>query len=175
MERQDGRDPMQTPIKTLEELFYQKIMLYQELADCLDQEREFLVKTDMDALWEISDKKQAIVTHIESVRGKILSTLSEASIDHGMNAGSFSLAKVLSLIPSEARAPFRKANLSLANLKAETRQRSQENKLFVEQSLDFLDELIGILTNTGKKNEVYSKGQVLPNKAQGNLLLHREV
>lgn len=166
---------MQTPIQTLEDLFYEKIMLYQELVDCLSQEKDFLIKTDIDALWEISDKKLAVVKRIESVRGKILSTLSDASIDHGMDVTSFSLTSLLSLIPREARSPFRKAHLSLVGLKAEIRQRSQENKVFVEQSLDFLDELIGILTNAGGTNDVYTKGRILPNKTQGPVLLHREV
>jgi hypothetical protein len=92
-----------------------------------------------------------------------------------MDGASFSLTTVLSLIPKEQRERFRKPYLTLVNLKAETRQRSQENKRFVEKSLDFLDELIGILADAGKSNHTYTNGGVSSNTNQANLLLHKEV
>jgi len=165
---------METKIQALEDLFYEKIMLYQELVECLEEERDYLVKTNMDALWEVSDRKQSLVLRIEAVREKMLATLTEASIRHQMD-GPFSLTTVLSLIPHGDRDRFRKPYLSLVKLKAETRQRSQENKRFVEKSLDFLDELIGILAKAGGSNDVYTNGGVSSKRSQANLLLHREV
>lgn len=167
--------PMETKFQTLEDLFYKKIMLYQELIEYLEKERGLLVQTDMDALWEISDKKQSIVPRIEALQEKILSTLAEVPIDHQMDGRSFSLTTVLSLIPHGYRERFRKPYLSLVKLKAETRQRSQENKRFVEKSLDFLDELIGILANAGGSNNTYTNGRVSSNRSHTNLLLHKEV
>ncbi len=166
---------MQTPMQTLEELFYDKIALYQELVDCLETERKTLIEVDIDTLWEISDRKQAIVCRIEAVRGEILKTLSQASVDHGMDLSTFSLAVVLSLIPHEDRGPFRAAYTTLVSLKTRTRHGSQENKLFVEQSLDFLDELMGIFTRPDRQNETYTNGEIPPNRAQNNLFLHTEV
>ena len=166
---------MESAIKTLEALFYEKIMVYQELVECLTHEGEVLAKTDIDALWEISDKKQSIVSRMEDLRGKILTTLSEAGIDHGLNVSSFDLTHVFSLIPLTHRQGFGKAFSSLVNLKAEIRRRSQENKLFVEECLEFLDELVGILANTGKSSDLYSNNQLSKGKGQANLLLHREV
>lgn len=166
---------MKAPIKTLEDLFYEKIMLYQDLVECLKQEREFLIKTDMDALWEISDKKQSIVPRIEAVREKALAALSEASIDHGMYVSSFSLATVLSLIPPVERKRFKKAYLSLVRLKTETRQRSRENKQFIEQSLDFLDQLISIIANGHTAEPLYNGCGSLDSNGPANLLLTREV
>jgi len=175
MEFQKKGQPMETKIQTLEELFYKQIMLYQELIECLEDERGFLVETDMDALWEISDRKQSIVPRIEAIQEKMLSTLSEASVDHQMDGPSFSLTTVLSLIPHGYRERFRKPYLSLVKLKAETRQRSQENKRFVEKSLDFLDELIGILANSGGSNNTYTNGRGSSNRSQATRLLHKEV
>lgn len=166
---------MKTTIETLENLFHEKILLYQDLVECLKRERDCLTKTDIDGLWEIADQKQSAVSRIESVRGKILSVLSEAAIDHRMDAVSFDLACVYSLVSGMHAERIKTAYLSLVALKGEIRQRSQENKVFIKESLDFLDELIGIIAGTDKQNAVYDNGRVSRKKDQANLLLHREV
>ncbi len=38
---------METALNTLKDLFHEKIMLYQELVECLKQERELLIETNM--------------------------------------------------------------------------------------------------------------------------------
>ena len=92
-----------------------------------------------------------------------------------MDAVSFDLACVYSLIPSMHAERIKTAYLSLVNLKGEIQRRSQENRLFIEEYLSFLDELIGIIAGTGKQNAVYDNGRVSRKKDQANLLLHREV
>ncbi len=166
---------MQTSIQTLENLFHEKILLYQDLMECMKKEREVLINTDTDALWEIADEKQVVASRIEAVRDKILSALSEAAIDHRMDAVSFDLARVYSLIPRPHRERFKKPQLSLVNLKDEIRRRSQENRVLIEECLSFLDELIGIIADTGKQNAVYDNGRSSRKKVQANLLLHKEV
>ncbi len=166
---------MQTQIKILENLFYDKILLYQELVECLKEEREYLTEADMDILWEVSAKKQDIVLRIETIREKIIEMLSGVCIDHGMDLSSFSLSEALSFVPAQYRLQLRKLYLTLANLKEETRQRSLENKNFVKKSLDFLDELLGILTNASKDGTLYDGQGSLSGKSATNLLLHREV
>jgi hypothetical protein len=166
---------MKTKIEIVKKLFYEKIMLYRDLLECLKRERELLVRTDIDALWEVSDSKQSIAARIGAVRGEILKALSEAAIDHDMELSSFRLSTVLSLIPSRDREGFKKPHMSLVNLKSEIRQRSQENKLFIEHSLAFLDELITIIANTDKAQPLYDKGGCLDSKGHKSLLLHREV
>ena len=166
---------MQTAIQTLEDLFHEKILLYRDLVECLKKERDVLIKTDIDALWEIADEKHVIVSCIEAVRGKILTVLSQTAIDHRMDAVSFDLARVYSLISSVHREQLKKAYLSLVSLKGEIQGRSQENRLFIEACLNFLDELIGIIADTGKQNAVYDNGGTSRHQNQANLLLHREV
>ena len=162
-------------MENLKNLFYEKIMLYRDLLECLKRERELLVRTDVDALWEVSDRKQAIGARIGAVRGEILKALAGAGIDHDMDSASFRLSTVLSLISSRERMGFKKPYMALVSLKNEIRQRSQENKLFIEQSLAFLDELITVIANTDKAAPLYDKGGCLNNKGHHHLLLHREV
>ncbi|MBW2600402.1 MAG: hypothetical protein JRD47_00510, partial [Deltaproteobacteria bacterium] len=60
-------------------------------------------------------------------------------------------------------------------LKTETRQLSRENKVFVEQSLDFLDELITVIAGSSSKKCLYDGGGSLNGKGHSSLLLYREV
>jgi flagellar biosynthesis/type III secretory pathway chaperone len=166
---------MQTQIQILKDLFYKKIMLYRDLVECLKRERHLLIKTDIDALWEISDHKQSIGARIAAVRAEMLQALSEAGIEHDMDASSFRLSMVLSLIPGRDRVQFKKAYMSLVSLEGEVRQRSRDNKLFIEQSLAFLDELVTIIANTNKAEPLYDGAGCLDSKGHKNLLLHREV
>jgi hypothetical protein len=166
---------MQTQIKMLENFFYDKILLYQELVEYLKKERDYLTKTDMDVLWEISAKKQDIVFRIETIREKILAALTELSVEHGMDVSSFSLAKVVSLIPSTQRVGLRKIYLTLVGLKTQTRQLSAENKVFIEESLDFLDEIMSIIAGFRAGNSLYDGGGVVKTKGHSNLLFCREV
>ena len=166
---------METAIQTLGDIFYEKTLLYQELVECLKKERDILVNTDIDALWEIADEKHSIVSCIETVRGKILTALSEASIDHRMDGASFDLAHVYSLVPRVHGERLKKSYLSLVSLKGEIQRRSQENRLFIEDCLNFLDDLIGTIANTGEQEFAYDNGRVSARKGQANLLLHKEV
>jgi flagellar biosynthesis/type III secretory pathway chaperone len=166
---------MQPPIEILKNLFYDKIMLYRDLVELLRRERDLLIRTDIDALWEVSDRKQSIVGRIGALRGEILNALSAAAVDHDMDVSSFRLSTVLSLIPGRDRLGFKKPYLCLVGLKSETRKRSQENKLFIEQSLAFLDELITVIANTDKAESLYDEGGCINSKGHKNLLLHREV
>jgi flagellar biosynthesis/type III secretory pathway chaperone len=166
---------MQTAIQTLENLFHEKILLYQDLVGCLKKERDVLINTDMDALWEIADEKQSIVARIETVRNKILTALSKAAIVHRTDAVSFDLAHVYSLIPRTQRERIKKPYFSIVRLKGEIQRHSRENRLFIEECLNFLDELMGIIADTGKQGAVYDNRRSSRSKDHANLLLHREV
>jgi len=166
---------METVLNNLENLFHEKIMLYQELVESLERERTLLMATDMDGLWSISEKKQDLVLRIEMVRRRILETLAEASIDYDMDQSTFSLSNVVALTPHSGRNRLRKAYLSIVNLKNETKQKSIENKKLVEQSLDFLDELISIIASTDTRKTGYNKRGGLNSGGPANLLLSREV
>lgn len=160
---------------SLETLFFQKIMLYKDLVGCLEREREVLVRTDMEALWEIADEKQQIAVRIEAMQKKMTLALIEMKLAD-TTVGVLDHARVYRLIPRVERERFRKSHLSLLNLKSDVRKRTEENRFFVEECLDFLDELIGIFTKGGPYEDSYGKQGRLPNRPGArNLLLHKEV
>ena len=167
---------MDSQVKIIEQLLYDKILLYQELVESLKAEQGYLTRADVDALWEVSARKRGLVSAIESVRVKILRALSDISTEHGPEASSFSLSAVMSQIAYAERSLLRKPYLTLVGLKTQTRELSAENKVFIEESLAFLDEIIGVIAGSRDDNSLYDGGgAVRAKKGHSNLLFCREV
>ncbi len=165
---------MEMSVNKIEALFHKKIEVYQELIDIFTQERKSLDKADMESLWAFSDKKQSLATRITEIRMGILSQITKAGISHDMNATTFHTPKIISLLPKKLGRKLHKIYVSLISIKNNVRSLSEENKKFVEDYLNILDELMGILTNAGKPKPVYDNKSNCNNGKRTNLLLHRE-
>jgi hypothetical protein len=164
---------MNVPGLTIEALFHEKILLYRDLIEILKREKESIVNIDVDALWKISDKKQRIASNLEGIRRKILDRLTEASLPHDMDTVTFQTGKILSLLPIDMRNRIRQAHVTLVSLENDARKRLEENSAFVGEYLAVLDELIGIVTDTGSPKPVYGKSRC-PQRTAANLLVHRK-
>jgi len=158
----------------LENLFHEKLFLYRDLLEILKKEREYILATDVDSLWWVSKKKQEIAEKIEGLRREVLAILAEGSIEHHMDDSSFQMSRILPFVPEEIGLGLKKLNLSLTALKSEIKNRVKENKHLVEECLEVLDELIGIIAGAGRKESVYDNGRPAA-KIKTNLLLHKEV
>lgn len=158
---------------TIETLFHEKLMLYRELVETLKEEKERIIHADVDALWRVSEKKQAIVGHIEDVRGQILDALTRLGICHEMNGLNYQASRVMSLLPLEQKKQLSGAHFSLTTLKEEINSISRDNKHYIESYLSMLDDLIAILTGGGNQPLTYSKSQKAA--IAGPRVLHREV
>jgi len=164
---------MKNPVSTIDDLFHEKIMLYRDLLDALSQEREIIKQIDVDALWKVSEQKQKIASKIAGVRLKILDGLTEASLPHGMEPETFQAGKILSLLPKDVSDRIQNVNVTLASLKSEVYSMAEENKGLVGDYLAVLDELIGVITDTGSSTSVYDKSRS-PERTAANMILHRE-
>lgn len=87
--------------QNLENLIYEKIILYNDLLHCLERERETLIKIDMDNLWDISKEKEEICSKINAVRQEIISTLGLK-----MDPKDFLPSRILDVIPKARRSRF---------------------------------------------------------------------
>ena len=158
----------------IENMYHKKILLYQDLLDVLNQERQSIKEIDVDMLWKVSDKKQEITNKIGDLRQTILDEITGFSTSHGMDISTFKTAEILSLLPNDLADRLRKAHLTLVSLKAEVKMRLDENKKSVGEYLEVLDELIGIITDAGEPKPLYGKTRC-PEKMTTHLFLHREV
>ncbi len=161
---------METPnVRLIEKLFYKKIMLYHDLLYCFKHERESLVSLDLDKLWSISKEKEEICAKINTAKQEIV-----AALDLRENQKTFELNRTMDLIPAESRAEFQKLYLRLIKLKSEIEVFRKENMAFVNDSLQFLDEIIGIITGADESGIMYND-KCHFNKSGAPVLLSREV
>ncbi len=167
---------MEKKMRGLEEIFENKIMLYQDLSIILEKEKECLPSGDIELLWSLSDKKHSIITQITEQRMKILGILCEAGISHDMNSTTFKLSRLLHLLPPDTTNRLRQYNVPLMKIKDQINFMARENRRFVEEYLEVLDEMIGIITNAGKCLPVYgSNMHGAAKKEKTNLFIHQEV
>ena len=165
---------MATPVSDIRNLFNEKISLYRELLECLEQEKEILKKPDVNLLWNISSRKHGLAAKIESARRGILNALTNASIHHDMNVVTFRISKILKLLPDTVSENLKQVHVTLVGIKEEIHGLAKESKRFVEGYLEIINDLIGVLANQGKNKAVYGEHpSQIPERT--NLFLHKEV
>ena len=157
-----------TVMQSLERLLHKKIMLYYDLLRCFNQERESLITIDLDKLWAISREKEEICAKIKSVRQEII-----AVVNPEIEEKFFILNQILDLIPGKERNELQKLHLTLAKLKGEIEALRKENMLFIDDSLQFLDEMISIITGESRSKIMYDN-KCHVSKSAANILLSRE-
>jgi len=161
---------MEAPIVALiEKNFYEKIMLYNDLLHCFRQESESLLNIDLDKLWGISKEKEEICANISTARHNVM-----AAVGMQGDQKSFDLNRIMDLIPRECKAEFQKLYLRLIKLKSEIEVLRKENMIFVNNSLQFLDEIMAIITGESGSGMNYND-KCHVSKSGSHLFLNREV
>ena len=155
-------------VQLLEGLFHKKIILSNDLLHCLKKESESLINIDLDSLWTISKEKEDICSKIESIREQIVSALNQ-TIDQRFLTSH----QILELLPEEHKATFRKLFQTLLKLKGEIEVIRKENMIFIDDSLQFLDEMMSILTGKTKTKILYND-KCHWSRSGTNVLLSRE-
>ena len=166
---------MESSAVRIRALFHEKILLYQELVAILQEEKKSLRETDVDALWNFTERKQAIAGEIEKLRVRVLSLLDDLGVDHGMTGASFKVERVIKLLPEAAESDLKEELVALSRFKVQVRDLSRGNKAFVEEYLKVLDEMIVIITNAGNQDTGYTRSCASEPTRKANLLLHKEV
>jgi len=156
-------------VRLIEKLFYKKIMLYNDLLHCFKAERESLISINLDKLWKISKEKEDICANINAARQEII-----AAVDLQEDQESFELNRTMDLIPGESRAEFQKLYLRLIKLKSEIEVFRKENMAFVNDSLQFLDDIIAIITGADGSEAMYNE-KCHFSKSESHVFLSREV
>ena len=155
-------------IHSLEKLFFKKIMLYHDLLDCFNKERKSLITIDLDNLWSISNEKEEICLKIKSIQQEIISI-----INPEIDQKPFNLRQTLNMIPEDKGELFQKEYLALMKLKSEIKAVRKENMILIDDSLQFLDEMISVITGECKSSIMYNDKCHL-SQSGTNLLLRRE-
>jgi hypothetical protein len=149
--------------------FHKKIVLYRSLLDCLKRERDNLVQMNLDGLWNISKKKDELCAKIAAVRQQI-----GAEVNTENEGGNPTLSDIMGAMPEEKKEDFLRLYHTVRMLKSDVDAYRKENVHFVDDSLQFIDELIMIITGVTHMRNVYDHRCRLK-KTGNNVLLRREV
>ena len=156
-------------VDTIEKLFYKKIMLYNDLLYCFEEERKSLIRIDLNKLWGLSKKKDEICAQIKSIRQKMF-----VAVNLENEQDSFNLNLVMDLIPGKYMDKFKKLYLRILKLKGEIEILRKQNILYIDDSLEFLDEMISIITGETDSGYIYND-KCHFNKSGSRSFLAREV
>ncbi len=138
----------------------EKIALLEGLVHCLDREHDILADLDLHELWAVVEEKNNLL-------GAIQSLPSEDSEE----------------APPEARVPAERdwgpAGITnpaqrITRLKEEIRERARENAAFIQDSLDFVDELVTLLVGPSGDTGTY-RPHGGENRGQQGPIYRREV
>ena len=156
-------------VDTIEKLFYKKIMLYNDLLYCFEEERKSLITIDLNKLWVLSKEKDEICAQIISIRREM-----SVAVNSENEQDAFSLNQAMDLIPEEYTDKFKKLYLRILKLKGEIEILRRQNILYINDSLEFLDEMISIITGETDSGYIYND-RCHFNKSSSRSFLAREV
>jgi len=137
-------------VDTIEKLFYKKIMLYNDLLYCFEEERRSLIAIKINKLWELSKAKDELCAQIKSIRGEM-----SVAVNLENEPNAFNLSLIMDLIPEKHTDKFKKLYLRILKLKGEIEILRKQNILYIDDSLEFMDEMISILTGENKSRYIY--------------------
>ncbi|MBU0986444.1 MAG: flagellar protein FlgN [Proteobacteria bacterium] len=153
----------------VENLYYQKIMLYNDLLHCLNEERASLIRIDLDKLWQVSREKEEICERIRTARQEIIVAAFPEE-----NHKAFDFNRFMAQIDRESKNKFQNLNLKLIKLKSEVEIARKENMTYINDSLLFLDEMISIITGADQSKIIYND-KCHYRKSRPDFYLSREV
>lgn len=156
-------------VEVVERLFSKKLILYGDLLHCLEKERASLIDVDLTALWKISGEKEKITSELQSVREQIL-----FAVNTGVYGEVFDYAQVLGSIPKGKRDGCLKLYRRIMTQEGEIEVLRKQNKTFIDDSLQFLDEMISVIAGEAAGKATYDNKCRL-NGSGGNTFLCREV
>lgn len=131
-----------------------KISLMRSLVNCLDLEREHLVNLNVKSLWSLMEEKHRLLNSIVEAENEISNTCKEAG--------------------AESMAAHRRFSPDIQRLKQEIGARVRENVTFIQESLQFFDEIISVFASGGRAEVGYAPG-LKKQKNPPSLIFEREV
>ncbi|MGB5157867.1 flagellar protein FlgN [Desulfobacterium sp. N47] len=154
-----------TIFEFLENGLHEEIFLYTELLNCFKKEREVLMNMDLDNLWNISKEKNDLCSRINSIEQNIFSIirpkLDKKHFDRLEKAADFKIYSQLPVLITEIadekdKPKFHRLYYFLQKLKSEIDAMRKINTETVEHSLQFLDEIISIITGQVNQEVIYN-------------------
>ena len=146
--------------QSIEDCYQAKAALLKDLLDCLSLERDNLIDPNLEDLWPLMEKKQAVLRDIEDAEEQI-----KAVMERDRSGER---------VPAKGREALAALSRKINHLQDEIRARVRENVSFIQETLQFFNELITLFISAGQPEQVYHPARK-NQKGPTTLLYHREV
>ncbi len=158
-------------VQSIQKMIESKLSLYCDLRHCLNEERAALIQVNVENLWKISSRKDALCSKIALLRKDIAAVVSP-----WIDLNPFNLNDLLGVIPEDRIADMHRAGQAISCLKLEIDGLRKHNLIYINDSLRFLDDLMAIISTAAKPDtpQVYNR-QCGFNQARATHFLSQEV
>ncbi len=155
---------------------HEKLMIYHDILSIIRKERKSIVNTDVTALWRFSSEKQAKADGIEKIRAEIIEILNASDILHDMTVNSFDLEKVVGLFFGADGRALMDQLITVNRLKTQIQIVGNANRLFIEESLETIGEMVNVVTGNTVKSDIYNQSRQFSRvRDQETVIFSREV
>lgn len=162
----------QAELKQIQDQLAQEVSCYRELLAVVDEERTILLSGQHQGLNASTERKLGLASRLETVRNQRLAMMAKLSPDPDQPLRLRDLAADL---PPGERGTFR-ALLGKAQALAETvLRKNQANQGFVQEALDTVDHMLGLLSGRGQGQTYGQAGRRQAAPTGPPRLLTREV
>ncbi|MDR3204534.1 MAG: flagellar protein FlgN [Deltaproteobacteria bacterium] len=148
-----------TVVQRLAEELDEHLSRYQSLIDFLEKEKKCLLSLDLEGLLVTSQIKEKLGLEIQDSIHQLTNSLVETALMFNIpSMPNPTLAEVAALCPKPYDNRLNEGAITLARLKNIINRENEANRLFVEQSLNLVNESINVLTGADQiKGEGYRK------------------
>lgn len=161
---------MRETMQQISDHLAEEIECYRELLRVVESEQQILLHGRHEELLGTADEKLKLsqrLAHIQTERRELMTKPS------GDGVRPAKLIDMTRYLPSEERPEFREAVKKAAQLSRRLASQNQLNKGYLEEALDTVEHLIGILTGRGRGNAYGRRGRM--EAARVPRMLAREV
>jgi flagellar biosynthesis/type III secretory pathway chaperone len=146
---------MNDDVREIRHHIEEEIGCYRELMAVVEQERGILLSGRHEDLLACVEQKLNLAQRLGQVQRERRQAMSRISPDpeHPLR-----LRDLGAMLPSEERGPFKEMLVKAQALAERLSQASANNKSFVEEALDTVEHLLGILTGQGRQQGYDANG-----------------
>lgn len=165
---------MEEAIRHIETLCQEKILIYQKLLGVFRNERKAIIQADVTTLWAFSREKKELADKIHEFRKAIFDRAVEAKLIDGENQSEYNLVKVVAALPIREKGTLVNLNMALNEMKRKIAALSHENKVYLEESLKTINDLVGIITRSCVREERYGRETYMRPASYSRMAVMRE-
>lgn len=151
--KESGHLATEVKIDEVQTVIQQETLLYEELLDCLEKEREALVAQQTDDLFSVVMAKSKILQQLLEARQERKDNLRRWGVNEDGNAGG----------PLWVRDLLSQHQKRLASLNARIIGKNAQNRELVVDSLEVIQQFVDILTGGKQLPQTYQRQGLLKN------------